>query len=57
MVTPKPHTAVLQGVAADPISKAGTEMKQAEPPLAEPRVSAVKPAKAGHVDDKGPESR
>ena len=57
MATPNPKKAVLQSAAADSYSKAGAEMKQAEPPLAKPEVNARKPPKAVHADDKGRKSR
>ena len=57
MATPNPKKAVLQSAAADTYSKAGAEMKQAEPPLAKPDVSANKPPKADREDDKRRKSR
>ena len=57
MATPNPKKAVLQSAAADTFSKAGAEMKQAEPPLAKPDVSANKPPKADREDDKRRKSR
>ncbi len=38
MATPNPKQVVLQRAAADSCSKAGAEMKQAQPPLAKPDV-------------------
>ena len=57
MVTPIPRKAVLQSAAADSYSKAGAEMKRAEPPLAKPNVSVSKPTKPDRADDKGRKSR
>ena len=57
MATPNPNKAVLQSAAADSYSKAGAEMKQAEPPLAKPDVSISKPSEADRADDKGRKSR
>ncbi|MDP3959500.1 MAG: hypothetical protein Q8Q26_05420 [Pseudorhodobacter sp.] len=57
MATPNPKKPVLQSAAADSYSKAGAEMKQAEPPLAKPNVSVSKPPKASQPDDKGRKSR
>ncbi len=57
MATPNPKKAVLQSEAADSYSKAGAEMKQAEPPLSNPDASASKPSKADRADDKGRKSR
>ena len=57
MATPNPKKAVLQSAAADTYSKAGAEMKQAEPPLAKPDVSASKTSKPERSDDKGRKSR
>lgn len=57
MAPPNQKEAVLQSAAADSYSKAGAEMKQAEPQLAKPDVSASKPSKADRADDKGRKSR
>ena len=57
MATPNPKKAVLQCAAADSYSKAGAEMKQAEPPLAKPDASISKPHKASQPDDNGRKSR
>lgn len=57
MATPNPKKAVLQSAAADSYSKAGAEMKQAEPPLAKPDANISKPHKASQPDDKGRKSR
>jgi hypothetical protein len=57
MATPNPKKAVLQSPAADSYSKAGAEMKQAEPPLAKPDASASKPSKANRSDHKDRQSR
>lgn len=56
MATPNPKKAVLQSAAADSYSKAGAEMKQAEPPLAKPDVSASKLPKVDRADDKSRKS-
>ncbi len=57
MTKTNPKKAALQSAAADSYSKAGAEMKQAEPPLAKPDVSAGKPAISGRANDKGRKSR
>ena len=57
MATPNPKKAVLQSAAADSYSKAGAEMKRAEPPLAKPDASASNPPKADRADDNGRKSR
>jgi hypothetical protein len=57
MATPSPKKPLLQSAAADSYSKAGDEMKQAEPPLAKPNVSFSKPPKAARVDDKDRKAR
>ena len=46
MATPNPKKPLLQSAAANSYSKAGAEMKQAEPQLAKPNVSFGKPPKA-----------
>ncbi len=57
MATPIPRKPVLQSAAADSYSKAGAEMKQAEPPLAKPNVGVSKPPKASQAAGKGRKSR
>jgi hypothetical protein len=57
MATMNPKKALLQSAAADSYSKAGAEMKQAEPPLAKLNVNVSKPSKADHADDKSRKSR
>ena len=57
MAKTNPGKAALQSAAADSYSKAGAEMKHAEPPLAKPDVSASKTPKADRADDKGRKSR
>jgi hypothetical protein len=52
-----PKMAAHDNPAADPKSKAETEMKQAKPPLAKPPVGIGKPNRASHADTKGPKSR
>ena len=57
MTKTNPKKAALQSAAADSYSKAGAEMKQAEPPLAKPNAGLGKPAKSGRADDKSRKSR
>lgn len=52
MATAKPKKPALQNAAANSYSKAGADMKRAEPPLAEPDASLAKPVKADRGDDK-----
>lgn len=52
MATAKPKKPALQNAAANSYSKAGADMKRAEPPLAEPDASLAKPVKADRDDDK-----
>jgi hypothetical protein len=57
MAAPNPTKVVLQRAAADSYSKAGAEMKQAEPPLAKPDVSARNTTKTERSNNKGRKSR
>ncbi len=57
MATPDPKKALLESAAANSYSMVGPEMKQAEPPLAKPNVSASKPLKTDRADDKGRKPR
>jgi hypothetical protein len=53
MATTTPKKPALQNAAANSYSKAGADMKQAEPPLSQPGASLAKPVKADRGDDKG----
>ena len=57
MAHTNPRKAILQIAAAESYSKAGTEMKKAEPLLAKPNIGGSKPSKPGHADEKGGKSR
>ena len=52
-----PKKSVLQSAAAESYSKAGPEMKRAEPPLAKPVVSGSKAPDTGRATDKARKSR
>lgn len=57
MASKTPEKPLLQNAAAESYSKAGAEMKHAEPPLAKPTFSGSKPAKADTAGKKGQKSR
>lgn len=52
-----PKKTALQSAAADSYSKAGAEMKRAEPLIAKPNDSLRKSTKARRADDKGRKAR
>ena len=52
-----PKKSVLQSAAAESYSKAGPEMKRAEPPLAKPVVSGSKAPDTGRATGKARKSR
>lgn len=57
MASKTPQKPLLQNAAAESYSKAGADMKHAEPPLAKPTFSGSKPAKADTAGKKGQKSR